>query len=93
MNATRFDTLTRRKPGPKPQAKVDELPPVKVDALKLWSVRECSEILAVSRERVKAAIDAGDLPAEPAGGHSRRVLAIDAVRVLANHLMPRLQFK
>jgi hypothetical protein len=80
-----------RKRGRKPKPVLAELPKVRVSALQLWSLRECARVLAVSRERVQAAIAAGDLPAESSGQHSRRVLATDAVKALAPHLLDRLQ--
>jgi hypothetical protein len=89
LNST-LSTLPRKR-GRKPKPVLAELPKVRVSALQLWSLRECARVLAVSRERVQAAIAAGDLPAEAGGGHSRRVLATDAVKALAPQLLERLQ--
>jgi len=84
-------TKPTRKRGRKPRVVADGLPVVRLPAAQLWTLRECARVLAVSRERVKAAISSGTLPVEPAGGHSRRVLAMDAVRALAPHLTGRVE--
>lgn len=93
MDAAFIHSPMPRKRGRKPKPVTAELPRVRLCAVQLWSLRECQRTLAVSYERVRAAIEAGTLPVEPQGGHSRRVLAADAVRALAPHLMTRLEFE
>jgi len=92
MEATQqpFTKLTRKR-GRKLRVGAESLPAVRLPAAQLWTLRECARVLSVSRERVKAAISSGTLPVEPAGGHSRRVLAMDAVRALAPHLTGRVE--
>jgi len=79
------------KKGRKPRVVAESLPAVQLPAAQLWTLRECARVLSVSRDRVRAAISSGALPAEPEGGHSRRVLAMDAVRALAPHLTGRVE--
>lgn len=92
-----IDAMTAAYPtakrGRKPKPPREELPSIVLPALKLWSQRECAEVLSVSRERVAEAVKSGKLPSEPLklGQRSRRVLASDAVRVLAPAWLPRLR--
>lgn len=62
--------------------------------VQLWTCREASRILAVSREAIALAVRSGRLPCEPEtpGQRARRVLAADAVRVLAPAFLPRIKF-
>jgi hypothetical protein len=87
------DTLPARR-GRRPAPPREALPVICVPALQLWSQRECSAVLSVSREAVSEAVRSGALPSEPRklGQRSRRVLAADAVRVLAPAWLSRLQF-
>jgi len=69
-----------------------ELPKVRMCPVQLWSMRECAAVLSVSRDAVHDAVLSGVLPAEPTKGCKRRILATDAVRVLAPHFAGRINW-
>lgn len=84
----------RRGRRPKATSQGDELSVVALSSVQMWTCREVSRILAVSRDRVMDAVKSGRLPCEPEtpGQRARRVLAADAVRVLAPAFLPRIKF-
>lgn len=95
MNATLEPTGSRpRGRRPKLKSDGDELPKLTLSAAQLWTCREVSRVLSVSRAEVTEAVRSGRLPCEPEtpGQRARRVLAADAVRVLAPAFLPRIKF-
>ena len=57
--------------------------------LQQWSQRKAAQVLCIDRARIQAAIEAGQLTAEPKreGQKIRRVSAIEAVELFAPHLL------
>ncbi len=88
------DKPVKRGRKPKaPAASTSELPTLCASALTLWSLREVADVLKVSRKRVAEAVRTNRLPCEPSEGRRpRRVLAFDAVRVLAPAFLSRIKF-
>lgn len=84
------------KRGRKPKAAqgANGLPVVEMAAVTLWSLREVAKTLRVGRKTVDEAVISGRLPCEPATRARcvRRVLAADAVRVLAPAFLSRIKF-
>lgn len=72
----------------------DELPTLTLSAAQLWTCREVSRVLSVSRAEVSEAVRSNRLPCEEPrpGRRARRVLAVDAVRVLAPAYLGRFTF-
>ena len=82
--------------GRRPNSKSagDDLPQVALCAAQLWTCREVSRVLSVSRAEVAEAVKSKRLPCEEPrpGRRARRVLAVDAVRVLAPAYLERFNF-
>jgi len=85
-----------RPKGRRPKVASDDvaLPVLAISPAQLWSCRKVHRVLSVPRAKVAEAVESGRLPCEPAqpGRRSQRVLAYDAIRVLAPAFLKRFNF-
>lgn len=88
--------VSPRRRGRRPKLRAADEPTVlKCSVLQQWSQRKAAQVLCIDRARIQAAVEAGQLTAEPKreGQKLRRVLAIEAVELFAPHLLTSKRIK